>query len=263
MTSVAPHSGDEALDAMTRALVDAARPSRIILFGSRARGEARPDSDYDLVVELEYESSDYSPMLGRLTSAATALSRGISVDVMIRRPGQIEARRDDPGYMDWDIARHGIVLYPPGLSSEVLRPKSAPANRVREHEPYESIKDWLERADQDFRASELTLAAGESAAWGAAGFHAQQLAEKYLKILLVQAGVHPPKFRALDELIREVRIAGYDFPPFATECALLNPYAVAIRYPEQAPLPSEEEGRRVIDAAQRIVAAARARLEIR
>jgi HEPN domain-containing protein len=129
---------------------------------------------------------------------------------------------------------------------------------VRERGPYESIKDWLERIHEDLWVVEQALNAGESAAWGAAGFHAQQVAEKYLKILLVQRGIHPPKVHEIDALVAHVRAAGYDFPSFADECALLNLYAVAIRYPEKAPLPNETAGRAVIAAALRIVDAAKA-----
>ncbi len=41
---------DERLRAIVQAIVAGVQPSRVILFGSRARGDARPDSDYDLVV---------------------------------------------------------------------------------------------------------------------------------------------------------------------------------------------------------------------
>jgi len=54
----------------------------------------------------------------------TPAKDGVSVDVLIRQPGEIEAKRDDPGYMDWAIAREGIVLHPAGASSEALRPRS-------------------------------------------------------------------------------------------------------------------------------------------
>ena len=39
--------------------MDGVQPSRVILFGSRARGDSRPDSDYDLVVELAFERTEY------------------------------------------------------------------------------------------------------------------------------------------------------------------------------------------------------------
>ncbi len=249
---------DERLQAMVRAIVDGVQPSRVILFGSRARGEASPDSDYDLVVELAFDRSEYWETYHRVSATLGPVKDGVSVDVLIRQPGELEAKRDDPGYMDWAIAREGVVVYPPDASSEALRPQPRERGRVRERQPFESIGGWLERIDQDLRMVELNLNAGESAAWGAAGFHAQQAAEKYLKILLVQRGIHPPKLHEIDELIGLVRDCGYDFPLFTEESKLLNPYAVTIRYPERAPIPNEAGGRAVIAAARRIVEAAKA-----
>lgn len=45
--------GDPVLDEMVRRIVSGFDPVRIILFGSRARGDHRPDSDYDLLVILD------------------------------------------------------------------------------------------------------------------------------------------------------------------------------------------------------------------
>jgi uncharacterized protein len=103
---------DELLDAMVRAIVDGVQPCRVILFGSRARGDVRADSDYDLVVELPFEREDYYATAGRVDAALNGSSADVDVDVLVRHPGEIEANRNDPGYMDWDIARDGIVLYP-------------------------------------------------------------------------------------------------------------------------------------------------------
>ncbi len=47
---VRPETEDPKLAEIVRRLVDAYRPERIYLFGSHARGEATPDSDFDLMV---------------------------------------------------------------------------------------------------------------------------------------------------------------------------------------------------------------------
>jgi predicted nucleotidyltransferase len=103
---------DHLLDEITRALVEHVQPTRIILFGSRARGEARPDSDYDIVVEMQFD--DFHACRTQLYSVVGDVRRGAQVDILLRRPGQIEERRDDPGYMDWEIAREGVIIYPVG-----------------------------------------------------------------------------------------------------------------------------------------------------
>ncbi len=103
-------SADDRLRAMVQAIVDGVQPSRVILFGSRARGDARPNSDYDLVVEMEFDWVDYWNAHARVFKALGSKRLGSDADVLVRRPGEIEAKREDPGYMDWDIARHGIVL---------------------------------------------------------------------------------------------------------------------------------------------------------
>jgi hypothetical protein len=65
-------SEQEALEAVVDRLANALRPFRIYLFGSRAEGRARPDSDFDLVVvfddrapncDADYEAV-YAPLLG-------------------------------------------------------------------------------------------------------------------------------------------------------------------------------------------------------
>jgi uncharacterized protein len=59
---------DARLDEAVTRLVDGLRPQAIILFGSRARGTYRPDSDYDLLVVSEHlrdYDEVYRPVAGR------------------------------------------------------------------------------------------------------------------------------------------------------------------------------------------------------
>ena len=51
-----PTADDPVLAEIVRRLVDVYRPERIYLFGSTARGDAGPDSDYDLMVILPDEA---------------------------------------------------------------------------------------------------------------------------------------------------------------------------------------------------------------
>ena len=50
-------SDDQVLTELVRRLREAFQPERIYLFGSKARGEAGPDSDYDLLVVVPDEAS--------------------------------------------------------------------------------------------------------------------------------------------------------------------------------------------------------------
>jgi hypothetical protein len=59
---------DPKLEEAARRLVDALNPRRIILFGSRARGTNRTESDYDLLVvsdQLRDHDEVYRPVAGR------------------------------------------------------------------------------------------------------------------------------------------------------------------------------------------------------
>src|SRR5581483_7261470 len=87
MVRGAETENDECLDALVQALVRGVQPNRVILFGSRARGDARPDSDYDIVVELPFDRAEYWTAHAKVTTALRATERRVSVDVLVRQPG--------------------------------------------------------------------------------------------------------------------------------------------------------------------------------
>jgi predicted nucleotidyltransferase len=69
----------EAIEEITRRLVEYYRPVRIYLFGSEARGDAGPDSDLDFCVVLPDEAPKtlYGPGVRRALSGV-----GTAVDVV-------------------------------------------------------------------------------------------------------------------------------------------------------------------------------------
>jgi predicted nucleotidyltransferase len=100
---------DEALlQEMVRRLVEAIDPDRIILFGSRVRGDARPDSDVDLLVIKD--SPD--PPHKRSIPAYRALG-GISAptDILWRTPEEVEEWAGARNYVTTRAMREGRLLY--------------------------------------------------------------------------------------------------------------------------------------------------------
>jgi uncharacterized protein len=83
------------------------RIERVVLFGSRARGEARPDSDYDVVVFLKN--------LDRFGREARAIAE-IETDILFKTgavinalPLQAGAHRERTGLMQ-ELRRDGFDL---------------------------------------------------------------------------------------------------------------------------------------------------------
>jgi HEPN domain-containing protein/predicted nucleotidyltransferase len=246
---------DPILDRITAPIVEHFQPLRIILFGSRARGDAHAESDYDIMVELS-EAGDSRGRRVEISNVVQPLVPGVEVNVFVRTPEWFQRDCDDPGTVDWDIAREGIVLYP--QRGQPLQ--GARARAIRERgKPPGSLAAWLERADDDLLTIENLLAA-ERVPWSAVCFHAQQAAEKYLKAVLIARWRRAPRTHKLAELVGDIERNGGGLPDLLAECETLDGWPVDARYPETVPIPTESEGRAAAAAARRIVAAAKALL---
>lgn len=81
-------------------------PERIILFGSRARGEADEYSDYDIVIIKQTER----PFVERLRDMVPYLVRlRRPVDILVYTPEEFE-RMSETG-LGWVIRQEGVTLY--------------------------------------------------------------------------------------------------------------------------------------------------------
>ena len=97
-----------AISAMTKLLIEAASPRRIILFGSQARGDASEDSDVDIMV-VERDPSNRLAEMVRLNRVVRPL--GIAVDLLVVSEEKFEYWRDTPGNVYFEAASEGRVLY--------------------------------------------------------------------------------------------------------------------------------------------------------
>ena len=104
--------GAEKLQRMVRILVEAADPEQIILFGSRARGDARPDSDVDLiVVEAEPFGKDRSRVAESLRLYRALGVQGVAKDILVYSREDVEYWRDSLNNILARALREGEVIY--------------------------------------------------------------------------------------------------------------------------------------------------------
>lgn len=94
-------------DAGRRLAAAAASPARVVLFGSRARGAARDDSDLDFLVIEASVKSKLNEMV-RLRDALPPL--GVPVDVVVVSEEEAERRERVPSTLVHRALREGRVL---------------------------------------------------------------------------------------------------------------------------------------------------------
>ncbi|MEI7875117.1 MAG: nucleotidyltransferase domain-containing protein [Alphaproteobacteria bacterium] len=97
------------LDRAIARVVETMRPEAIYLFGSRARGDAAADSDYDLLVIV----ADDAPLSSRSLDATTRVARdpGVPLDIVPCRRSVFERKRDRIGTLSYTAAHEGRLVY--------------------------------------------------------------------------------------------------------------------------------------------------------
>lgn len=102
-------SRDPILAQIVRRLVAAYEPQRIYLFGSQARGDAGPDSDYDLLIVVP----DDAPAERHDSDLAYRALRGtgIAVDVIVWKRSAFERRTRVVTSLPATVLREGKLLH--------------------------------------------------------------------------------------------------------------------------------------------------------
>ena len=100
------------LERMVQAIVDEVDPEQVILFGSRARGDAGPGSDVDLIVVESGpfgESRDRDVEEARLWRALASFH--VPKDILVYSRDEVEYWRDSLNHVLARALREGSTLY--------------------------------------------------------------------------------------------------------------------------------------------------------
>ena len=90
----------------------ACQPQAIVAFGSRARGQARPDSDLDLFVLLHAPATDVGNLRRRLRALLADLP--LSKDILVSDPETYARARMQLNSVYRDIAEQSLPLWHDG-----------------------------------------------------------------------------------------------------------------------------------------------------
>ena len=92
---------------LTERIVREFSPERVVLFGSYANGNPRPDSDVDLLVILPFEGKSFRKSLEILNR----VNPRFPVDLLARRPDDTARRYREGDPLIRDALDHGQVLH--------------------------------------------------------------------------------------------------------------------------------------------------------
>lgn len=243
----------EAAVARLRTALD---PEEIVLFGSRARGTARPDSDADLLVVLRAggaPSAERQALAWRTAQENTAPAE-VTADVFAYTPEDLRRRLAAGSTVVRDALAEGVVLYPrPGGSSHY-------AQLAKEWSRVGAVNEWLGFAEEDLGDAEA-LCNRAHPVWRNVAYHAQQAAEKAIKALILHLG--GPLNRTHDILALLLAVSTLDRPlgtrlalSYGNAGAALTPFAVKPRYPGDTAV-TEQQAKEALTTAQGIVSAVR------
>ena len=97
----------KAIDQVVEQIVEKFKPQKIILFGSYARGNPRPESDVDLLVVMEtpLKESKQSLEIRRYLDVLFGL------DLIVHTPKHLKERVDMGDWFLRDVLSEGKILY--------------------------------------------------------------------------------------------------------------------------------------------------------
>lgn len=100
---------DEKVRQAVEKIVAAARPRKVVLFGSYVRGTMHRDSDLDILVVTETEIENPRKESVRIRRALRGL--GMPMDILVVSEERLSACGDTPGLVYREALREGRIVY--------------------------------------------------------------------------------------------------------------------------------------------------------
>ena len=216
MVAITEHT----LNEITRRIVAAVAPERVYLFGSRAEGSPRPNSDIDLVVVMSDDCSDRSDLSRRVFQAIG--SAGCGLDVLVYYATNFDRRSGWRANFEHTVRNQGRLLY--GDDS------------------MEFTREWFAKGIRDLEAAR-SLVQFKPELPDIAAFHFQQACEMVLKAFLVEKNEPFERIHDLGAICDLCQKFDAAFAVLREDLASLNQYAVKLRYPGEGDVAPEELAR--------------------
>lgn len=221
-------SYDPKAKAVAQTVYDAVRPVAVILFGSRARGDYREDSDVDLLVVTKDQDERDDWRLGYV-DLCQAAHRSVeeiygfflNVDVVTFPQTQFQYCRRAKNHVTGQAMRDGVIV--------TGNPQDFPGELSGEPSNWPDIRTRFIAATRNLRDLELTIEA--NASQEIIGFLAQQAIENALKAWISALDDEYRNTHDLDKLAAIIRCypAENDSPAGEVQFWLTS-YAVEYRY---------------------------------
>ena len=231
MTQVhAKQSYDPKARAVAQAVYDAIRPLAVILFGSRARGDYRDDSDVDLLVITDDGADDRATYAAARAAAHRMLDElydlRVGLDVLDFTKSRLAYCRRARNHVAGQALRDGVIVSEAGVD-----PSDFPADSNDEHEP----TNWPDIRQRYIAATRnivsMTALIITNSPLEDISFHAQQAVENALKGWVSALDDEYKNIHDLGELAAIVRKhPAENDTPAGESLDWLTRYAVEYRY---------------------------------
>ncbi len=215
-----------AIEAMAARLRDEYGAEAVILYGSRADGSARPDSDVDLMIIKSDVPGTANERFREMDAVLSDVKKGYSLDARLYTPEQVERTLARGDHFIQDIILQGQALYAGETFAKYIELAEKSYNMNPQDSEYP--EDWIRNAEEDYRMGLYLLEGGFPRG---AGYNLQQAVEKTFKAYLIRQGWRLQRTHNLVELLNDALQYDATLEEFRSVCKLVSGYSTAGRYP--------------------------------